>query len=100
MQMDYWMPKVYPWRLAFGDFGENGKSLPEGWRFNLRAKVDPFRVAIFAKFATSAKTAKFGKNGQFGTNGDIQNVADIQIGCQVNILLLLFSMSLDLPKVM
>ena len=48
-----------------------------------RAKVDPLRVAIFAKFATSAKMAKFGKNGQFATNDDIQNVADIQIGCQV-----------------
>ena len=58
MQMDYWMPKVYPWRLAFGDFGENGKSLPESWRFNLEGKSGPFSSGNFCEICD------FGENGK------------------------------------
>ena len=71
---------MYPWRLAILAILAKMANLCQRAGDSVwRAKVDPWRVAIFAKLATSAKMAKFGKNGEFGTIGDIQNVADILV---------------------
>ena len=59
MQMANWMPKVYPWKVAnFGDFGENGKFLPEVWRFNLEGKSAPLTSGDFCEI------------GDFGEHGN------------------------------
>ena len=52
--MKRWLPKLdaKSGPLESGDFGENGKFFPEGWRFNLDGKSG--RTA----------TGDFGKNGK------------------------------------
>ena len=82
--MAYWMPKVYPWRLAILAILAKMANLCQRAGDSVwKAKVDPWRVAIFAKLATSAKMAKFGKNGEFGTIWRYPECGRYSSGCQV-----------------